>query len=296
MGGYGVMPDLFQAQLRAIDARNRAVSSIGQSRAGIQYGKEREQQEEARRQIAKKQQDEALRTQKVGREVQQLGTTGATIGGYGTKFAIKAALKKLATGGLKTALGSSLGTIILPAAGAYLLSKALTKKKTKKFKGKEINEADIANIETEYFRRPQSKQIRHDLGQINTSIRSAKDILKASREDIAQKFAESFALQGVQEQALSTLFGAGKDATKTGQIAAGTYGDRIGAVPSLQTFLGNTSTDMASNLARANPLESPYRQFDLYKALYNPGDSSNFLKNLNLNIVNPLQQVSQIRE
>ena len=46
MGGYGVMPDLFQAQLRAIDARNRAVSSIGQSRAGIQYGKEKEQQQD----------------------------------------------------------------------------------------------------------------------------------------------------------------------------------------------------------------------------------------------------------
>ena len=248
MGGYGVMPDLFQAQLRAIDARNRAVSSIGQSRAGIQYGKEKEQQEEAIRQIAKKQQDEALRTQKVGREVQQLGTTGATIGGYGTKFAIKAALKKLAAGVLNTALGSSLGTIILPAAGAYLLSKALTKKKTKQFKGKEINEADIANIETEYFRRPQSKQIRHDMGQINTSIRSAKDILKASREDIAQKFAESFALQGVQEQALSTLFGAPKTGTPY-------ESSEVGYMSGLDSMKGTpralSSSDFSANLPSA---------------------------------------------
>ena len=207
MGGDGVMADAFSAQLRAIDARNAAMAGIGRARAGIQYEKETEQQEEAKREIARKQEAEAGRAQRVGAKVAERGTWGGFIGGtLGREFA-KWGAKQAAGTAFKTVLGSTLGGIAVPAAAAYALSKALSHKKAKGFKGKEINEADIANIETEYFRKPQAKQIKYDLGQINTQIRSAKDIMIASRESIASGFAMQFGTAALQEQALSSLFG-----------------------------------------------------------------------------------------
>jgi len=201
------MADAFSAQLRAIDARNAAMAGIGRARAGIQYEKETEQHEEAKREIARKQEAEAGRAQRVGAKVAERGTWGGFIGGtLGREFA-KWGAKQAAGTAFKTVLGSTLGSIAVPAAAAYALSKALSHKKAKGFKGKEINEADIANIETEYFRKPQAKQIKYDLGQINTQIRSAKDIMIASRESIAQGFAMQFGTAALQEQALSSLFG-----------------------------------------------------------------------------------------
>ena len=201
------MADAFSAQLRAIDARNAAMAGIGRARAGIQYEKETERGEEAKREIARKQEEEAGRAQRVGADIAERGTWGGFIGGtLGREFA-KWGAKQAAGTAFKTVLGSTLGSIAVPAAAAYALSKALTHKKAKGFKGKEINEADIANIETEYFRKPQAKQIKYDLGQINTQIRSAKDIMIASRESIAQGFAMQFGTAALQEQALSSLFG-----------------------------------------------------------------------------------------
>jgi len=212
------MADAFSAQLRAIDARNAAMAGIGRARAGIQYEKETEQHEEAKREIARKQEAEAGRAQRVGAKVAERGTWGGFIGGtLGREFA-KWGAKQAAGTAFKTVLGSTLGSIAVPAAAAYALSKALSHKKAKGFKGKEINEADIANIETEYFRKPQAKQIKYDLGQINTQIRSAGDIMKASRESIAQGFAMQFGTAALQEQALSSLFGgagAGTQETET---------------------------------------------------------------------------------
>ena len=207
MGGDGVMADAFSAQLRAIDARNAAMAGIGRARAGIQYEKETEQQEEAKREIARKQEAEAGRAQRVGAKVAERGTWGGFIGGTLGREFVKWGAKQAAGTAFKTVLGSTLGSIAVPAAAAYALSKALSHKKAKGFKGKEINEADIANIETEYFRKPQAKQIKYDLGQINTQIRSAKDIMIASRESIAQGFAMQFGTAALQEQALSSLFG-----------------------------------------------------------------------------------------
>jgi hypothetical protein len=210
MGGDGVMADAFAAQLRAIDARNAAMAGIGRAKAGIQYEKETEQQEEAKRDIARKQEAEAGRAQRVGAKVAERGTWGGFIGGTLGREFVKWGAKQAAGTAFKTVLGSTLGSIAVPAAAAYALSKALSHKKAKGFKGKEINEADIANIETEYFRKPQAKQIKYDLGQINTQIRSAKDIMIASRESIAQGFAMQFGTAALQEQALSSLFtGAG---------------------------------------------------------------------------------------
>ena len=204
------MADAFAAQLRAIDARNAAMAGIGRAKAGIQYEKETEQQEEAKRDIARKQEAEAGRAQRVGAKVAERGTWGGFIGGTLGREFVKWGAKQAAGTAFKTVLGSTLGSIAVPAAAAYALSKALSHKKAKGFKGKEINEADIANIETEYFRKPQAKQIKYDLGQINTQIRSAKDIMIASRESIAQGFAMQFGTAALQEQALSSLFtGAG---------------------------------------------------------------------------------------
>jgi len=204
------MADAFSAQLRAIDARNAAMAGIGTSRAGIQYQKETEQQEEAKRDVARAQQKEAGRTQREAAKIEERGTWGGFIGGTLGKALAGWGAKQAAGTALKTILGSSLGAVATPAIAAYALSKALTHKKAKGFKGKEINEADIANIETEYFRKPQTKQIRFDIGQINTQIRSAKDIMKASSESIAQGLALQFGTAALQEQALSSLFtGAG---------------------------------------------------------------------------------------
>ena len=208
------MADAFSAQLRAIDARNAAMASIGRSQVGIQLAKETEQQEEAKRDIARKQEAEAGRAQSVGADIAERGTWGGFIGGTLGREAAKWAAKNV----FKTAVGSTLGSIAIPAAAAYALSKALTHKKAKGFKGKEINEADIANIETEYFRKPQAKHIKYDVGQINTQIRSAGDIMKASRESIASGFAMQFGTAALQEQALSSLFGgagAGTQETET---------------------------------------------------------------------------------
>ena len=207
MGGDGIMADAFSAQLRAIDARNAAMAGIGRSRAGIQYEKETEEQEEAKRDIARAQAKEAGRAQDVGADIEKRGTWGGFIGGNIGRMIAKWGAKQAAGTAFKTVLGSGLGSVAIPVIAAYGLSKALTHKKFKDFKGKEINEADIANIETEYFRKPQAKQIKYDLGQINTQIRSAKDIMKASRESIASGFAMQFGTAALQEQALSSLFG-----------------------------------------------------------------------------------------
>jgi len=201
------MADAFSAQLRAIDARNAAMAGIGRARAGIQYEKETEQQEEAKRDIARKQEEEAGRAQRIGGKIEERGAWGGFIGGNLGRMLAKWGAKQAAGTAFKTVLGGTLGSVAIPAAAAYALSKALTHKKAKDFKGKEINEADIANIETEYFRKPQAKQIKYDLGQINTQIRSAGDIMKASSESVAQAFALQFGQGALQEQALSSLFG-----------------------------------------------------------------------------------------
>ena len=211
------MADAFSAQLRAIDARNAAMAGIGRARAGIQYEKETEQQEEAKREIARKQEAEAGRAEKEAAKIAERGTWGGFIGGNVGRMLAKWGAKQAAGTAFKTVLGSTLGSIAIPAAAAYALSKALSHKKAKGFKGKEINEADIANIETEYFRKPQAKQIKYDLGQINTQIRSAGDIMKASRESIAQGFALQFGQGALQEQALASIFGGAGAGGQAGQ-------------------------------------------------------------------------------
>jgi len=238
------MADAFAAQLRAIDARNAAMAGIGTSRAGIQYQKETEQQEEAKRDVARAQQKEAGRTQREAAKIEERGTWGGFIGGTLGKALAGWGAKQAAGTALKTILGSSLGAVATPAIAAYALSKALTHKKAKGFKGKEINEADIANIETEYFRKPQTKQIRFDIGQINTQIRSAKDIMTASRESIAQGLALQFGTAALQEQAWAKMFGQLDKTTAAGTMAAPSYAGPGGFAPPTQEVGGDIAKQL----------------------------------------------------
>jgi len=206
----------FNALLSNVRDRNRAMASMAQARAGIQVGKEERELQRGRESIASQQlAEETRRTTREGRQKRR-GLFGGVLGGL------------LAPMAMTAAAATPLGAILIPAAGAYLGSKALTGKTASKFaeetgmgastyKYKEINEADIANLSGGYFLKGERETIRSDIDKINTLGTSMNDMFKASKESVAQQMALMFATPGIKDyfKGLTTKAGAGKGAELT---------------------------------------------------------------------------------
>ena len=210
------MASAFNALLSNVRDRNRAMASMAQARAGIQVGKEERELQRGREDIASQQlTEETRRTTREGRQKRR-GLFGGVLGGL------------LAPMAMTAAAATPLGAILIPAAGAYFGSKALTGKSASKFaektgmgastyKYKEINEADIANLSSGYFLSGERETIRSDIDKINTLGTSMNDMFKASKESVAQQMALMFATPGIKEyfKGMVSKAGAGAKVAKT---------------------------------------------------------------------------------
>tara|TARA_R110002020_G_scaffold235028_2_gene447184 strand:+ start:597 stop:1490 length:894 start_codon:yes stop_codon:yes gene_type:complete len=183
------MASAFNALLNNVRAQNRAMASIGQARAGITASGERLQIERAQRQIADKQLKEEIRRGKKERKAKTRGGIGGYIGGLlGPKAGMYlASLASASLGPLGMAAAAGLGAY----GGAKLAAGG--KNTGVQYKYKPINEADITNLSSGYFYKPQREEVEYDISRINTEGRSMEDIFKASKEGVAQQMALSAA-------------------------------------------------------------------------------------------------------
>jgi hypothetical protein len=184
------MASAFNALLNNVRAQNRAMASIGQARAGVTASGERLQIEKAQREIADKQLKEEIRRGKKERKAKTRGSIGGYIGGLlgpkaGALLAAAANLNPL--GALGLAAASAIGAY----GGAKLAAGG--DNTGVQYKYKPINEADITNLSSGYFYKPQREEIKYDISRINTEGRSMEDIFKASKEGVAQQMALSAA-------------------------------------------------------------------------------------------------------
>ena len=213
MGGDGIVASAFNALLSNVRDKNQAMASMAQARVGIVAAKERQDIQRAEQEIADKQLAEESRRARQEAKAKRKGTLGGFIGGLLAPAAAAAASITLGPLGMALAAG----------AGGYLGSKAGTElggeewyKGGKKlfggvsYKYKPINEADISNLSSGYFYKPQREKIKYDIGRINTEGQSMEDIFDMAKEGVAQQMATSSALRafgtGIMAQGAGNAF------------------------------------------------------------------------------------------